>query len=104
VRRHFQGSEQQFVTVTATLPRSLAPLRHRSFALLWAGVHSNVGTWMETVGVGILVDDHAQAGWTGLAAAFVPSVPRTGRGALADRLPRRRVLATTTVQTAPLRC
>ena len=38
------------------LPRSLAPLRHRSFALLWAGAFaSNIGTWMETVAVGILV-------------------------------------------------
>jgi MFS family permease len=88
------------------LPRSLAPLRHRSFALLWAGAFtSNVGTWMETVGVGILVTTTTnRAGWTGLvaAAAFVPSafLGPVG-GALADRLPRRRVLlATTTVQTA----
>lgn len=88
------------------LPRSLAPLRHRSFALLWAGAFtSNVGTWMETVGVGILVTTTThQAGWTGLvaAAAFVPNafLGPVG-GALADRLPRRRVLlTTTTVQTA----
>jgi len=88
------------------LPRSLAPLRHRSFALLWAGAFtSNVGTWMETVGVGILVTTTThQAGWTGLvaAAAFVPNafLGPLG-GALADRLPRRRVLLTTTaVQTA----
>jgi MFS family permease len=89
-----------------TLPRSLAPLRHRSFALLWAGAFtSNVGTWMETVGVGILVTTTThQAGWTGLvaAAAFIPNafLGPVG-GALADRLPRRRVLlTTTTVQTA----
>lgn len=88
------------------LPRSLAPLRHRSFALLWFGAFtSNVGTWMETVGVGILVTTTTnRAGWTGLvaAAAFVPSafLGPVG-GALADRLPRRRVLlATTIVQTA----
>jgi MFS family permease len=87
------------------LPRSLAPLRHRSFALLWLGAFtSNVGTWMETVGVGILVTTATnRAGWTGLvaAAAFVPSafLGPVG-GALADRLPRRRVLLTTsTVQT-----
>jgi MFS family permease len=81
-------------------------LQHRSFALLWAGAFtSNVGTWMETVGVGILVTTAThQAGWTGLvaAAAFVPNafLGPLG-GALADRLPRRRVLlTTTTVQTA----
>lgn len=87
------------------LPRSLAPLRHRSFALLWAGAFaSNIGTWMETVGVGILVTTTTnRAGWTGLvaAAAFVPNaVLGPFGGALADRLPRKRVLITTTaVQT-----
>jgi MFS family permease len=83
------------------LPRSLAPLRHRSFALLWAGAFaSNIGTWMETVGVGILVTTTTgRAGWTGLvaAAAFVPNaVLGPLGGALADRLPRKRVLITTT--------
>jgi len=88
------------------LPRSLAPLRHRSFALLWAGAFaSNIGTWMETVGVGILVTTTTgRAGWTGLvaAAAFVPNaVLGPIGGALADRLPRKRVLITTTaIQTA----
>jgi MFS family permease len=59
---------------------------------------------METVGVGILVTSQTgQAGWAGIvaAAAFLPNalVGPLG-GALADRLPRRRLLlATTTVQT-----
>ena len=87
------------------LARSLAPLRHRTFALLWAGAFaSNIGTWMETVAVGILVTTATgRAGWTGLvaAAAFVPNaVLGPLGGALADRLPRKRVLITTTaVQT-----
>ena len=87
------------------LPRSLAPLRHRRYAALWTGAFcSNIGTWMETVAVGILVTERTgQAGWTGIvaAAAFIPNafVGPFG-GALADRLPRRTLLlATTAVQT-----
>ena len=94
------------MTRPVSWPRSLAPLRHRRYAALWIGAFaSNVGTWMETVGVGILVTSQTgQAGWAGIvaAAAFVPNAlfgPLGG--ALADRLPRRRlILATTTVQTA----
>jgi MFS family permease len=88
------------------LSRSFAPLRHRQFALLWAGAFtSNIGTWMETVGVGVLVTtETGQAGWAGLVAAagFVPTaVLAPLGGALADRIPRRRLLlATTAVQTA----
>jgi MFS family permease len=87
------------------LSRSFAPLRHRQFALLWAGAFlSNIGTWMETIGVGVLVTtETGQAGWAGLVAAagFVPSaVLGPVGGALADRVPRRTLLlATTAVQT-----
>ena len=87
------------------LPRSLAPLRHRRYAMFWTGAFtSNIGTWMETVAVGILVTTSTgQAGWAGIVAAagFLPNalVGPFG-GALADRLPRRRLLlTTTTVQT-----
>jgi len=87
------------------LTRSLAPLRHRRFALLWAGAFvSNIGTWMETVGVGILVTtETGQAGWAGLVAGagFLPTafLGPIG-GALADRVPRRQLLlATNGVQT-----
>jgi MFS family permease len=85
--------------------RSLAPFRHRMFAILWTGAFvSNIGTWMETVGVGILVTEATgEAVWTGLVAAagFLPSaVLGPIGGALADRVPRRRLLlTTTTVQT-----
>ncbi len=84
----------------------LGPLRHRRFALLWTGAFvSNIGTWMETIGVGILVTDRTgQAGWTAIVAVagFVPAglLAPVG-GLLADRLPRRALLITTTlVQTA----
>ncbi len=76
---------------------SLAPLGHRNYALVWwAGLISNVGTWMETVAVGDLVALRTdQAGWTALVAAagFLPmGLLGPIGGALADRLDRRRLL------------
>jgi MFS family permease len=87
------------------LPRSLAPLRHRRYAAFWVGAFlSNIGTWMETIAVGILVTTQTgQAGWAGLvaAAAFVPNALLGPLGgALADRIPRRTLLlASVSVQT-----
>ncbi len=76
---------------------SLAPLRHRNYALVWsAGVVSNVGTWMQTVAVGALVTERTgQARWTALVAvaAFLPmGLLAPIGGAMADRLDRRRWL------------
>ena len=55
---------------------SFAPLRHREYALLWTGAFvSNIGTWMESIALGIYVTKHTgQAAWTGTvaAAAFLP--------------------------------
>jgi MFS family permease len=70
------------------------------FAILWAGAFvSNVGTWMESVAVGILVTNATgEATWTGLVAVagFVPvAVLSPVGGALADRVPRRHLLITT---------
>jgi MFS family permease len=83
------------------LPRSFAPFRHRPFAALWTGAFfSNIGTWMEAVAVGILVTEiTGQALWAGLVAAagFVPNALLGPLGgALADRVPRRLLLLTTT--------
>jgi MFS family permease len=83
------------------LSQAFSPFRHRRFALLWAGAFvSNIGTWMEAVGVGILVTTSTgQAGWAGLVAAagFLPTALLAPLGgALADRLPRRTLLLTTT--------
>ncbi|MFO7590215.1 MAG: MFS transporter [Acidimicrobiia bacterium] len=89
------------------LPRALAPLRHRRYAALWTGAFaSNIGTWMESVAVGVLVTTTTgQAGWAGLvaAAAFVPNafLGPLG-GALADRVPRRALLLGTTAVQAML--
>ena len=84
---------------------AFAPLRHRSYAtLLSAALVSNVGSWMQTVALGVVVtqDTHNPL-WTGLVAAagFVPSglLAPVG-GALADRLDRRRWLIATTLAEA----
>jgi MFS family permease len=81
---------------------SLRPLRHRDFALVWsAALVSNVGSWMQTIAVGVLVTIHTgQARWTGLvaAAAFLPmGLLSPVGGAMADRHDRRRWLLLTTV-------
>jgi MFS family permease len=77
---------------------ALRPMRHRNFAVLWtAGLISNVGTWMQTVAVGALVISRTgQASWAVLVAAgaFLPiGLLSPVGGALADRLPRRPVIA-----------
>ena len=85
-------------------PASLRPLRSRNFALIWsAALVSNLGSWMQTVALGVLVYTHtgsAGAGWAGLVAAagFVPIVLLAPvGGALADRLDRRKWLILTTL-------
>lgn len=81
---------------------SLRPLRRRDFALVWtAALVSNIGSWLQTVAVGILVTElTGQARWTGLvaAAAFIPvGVLSPVGGAIADRVDRRRLLLGTTI-------
>ncbi|MGH3302764.1 MAG: MFS transporter [Streptosporangiaceae bacterium] len=77
---------------------ALAPLRHRNFAILWtASLVSNVGTWMQTVAIGALVVSRTgEASWAVLVAAgaFLPiGLLSPVGGALADRLPRRPMIA-----------
>jgi MFS family permease len=77
---------------------ALQPLRHRNFAVLWtASLISNIGSWMQTVAVGALVISRTgQASWAVLVAAgaFLPiGLLSPLGGALADRLPRRPVIA-----------
>ena len=76
---------------------SLRPLRRRDFALVWSSaLVSNIGSWLQTVAVGVLVTEMTgQARWTGLvaAAAFVPiGVLSPVGGAMADRVDRRALL------------
>jgi MFS family permease len=75
----------------------LRPFRHRDYAVLWTGSFvSNIGTWMETVAVGVYVTQTTgQAAWTGTVAAltYAPTVLLGPiGGALADRFDRRRFL------------
>jgi len=85
---------------------SLRPLRSRNFALIWsAALVSNLGSWMQTVALGVLVFTRTdQPAWAGLVAAagFVPiGLLAPVGGALADRLDRRRwLIATTLAETA----
>lgn len=80
---------------------ALRPLRYRNFALIWAAaLLSNVGSWMQTVAVGVLVTARTgRPAWTGLvaAAAFLPiGLLSPLGGLLADRLDRRLWLFVTT--------
>lgn len=81
---------------------SLRPLRHRNFALVWsAALVSNVGSWMQTVAVGVLVTARTgHPAWTALVAAagFLPAgLLSPFGGVLADRVDRRRLFLVTTV-------
>ncbi|MBJ6760764.1 MFS transporter [Myxococcaceae bacterium JPH2] len=78
------------------LPRlaSLRPFDHPGFFAVWLGaLVSNVGTWMETVAMGVYVTETTgKAGWTGavVALSFLPAVVLAPLGgALADRFDRR---------------
>jgi MFS family permease len=72
-------------------------LRHRDFALFWAGAFvSSIGMWMQNVTVPFVVHEATgSAGWVGLAAfaQFAPAmVVSPLGGSLADRHSRRRLL------------
>jgi MFS family permease len=84
------------------MPSAFRPLRYRNFSLIWtAALVSNIGTWMQTVAVGVLVTARTgRPGWTGLvaAAAFLPiGLLSPIGGAMADRFDRRVWLFVTTV-------
>lgn len=76
---------------------SLRAFQHRSYVALWVGaLVSNIGTWMETVAVGVFVTETTgRAAATGIVAAlmYLPAVVLSPiGGALADRFDRRRYL------------
>jgi MFS family permease len=80
---------------------SLHLLRHRNFALIWgSALISNIGNWMQIVGVGVLVTTSTgQARWAALVAAagtLPMALLSPVGGVYADRFNRRSVLLVTT--------
>jgi MFS family permease len=76
---------------------SFAPFRYRNFVLFWVGSFiSNIGTVMESVALGIYVQDRTgKAAWNGIVAAlgFLPTgLGAPLGGALADRMSRRKLI------------
>jgi MFS family permease len=100
---HQRGSLGRVTTTSGPARASpLRPFRHRAYATIWTGSFvSNIGTWMETVAVGVYVTQTTgQAAWTGTVAAltYAPTVLLGPiGGALADRFDRRRFLAAVTL-------
>jgi MFS family permease len=81
---------------------SLALLRHRDFTLIWtSALVSNIGNWMQIVGVGVLVTaGTGQARWAALVAAagtLPMALLSPFGGVAADRFSRRAVLVLTTL-------
>jgi MFS family permease len=87
--------------------RSLAPLRHRNFAVVWSGSFvSNIGTWMQAAALGYYtVHLTRSAGWGAAVAAaeFAPTalLGPIG-GAIADRWSRRTIFLVATLAQAIL--
>ncbi len=86
------------------LPRlsSLRAFDHPGYFAVWVGaLVSTIGTWMETVAMGVYVtQETGRAEWTGgiVALTFLPSVVLSPLGgALADRFDRRAYVALGTV-------
>lgn len=82
------------------LAGTLAPLRHRDFALFWSGaLVSNVGTWLQNVALSwLMLEITDSAFWVSMVsfAQFIPMLIFGLVGGLnADRRERRRVLVVT---------
>ena len=84
-------------TAGPRLPSTFAALRHRNFRLWFLGqTLSMVGTWMQSVAQGWLVYDLTGSEFALGVISFIGTLPTLflmlPAGALADRIPRRRVL------------
>src|SRR5688572_12530941 len=82
------------------LPRGLAPLGYKNFALYWVGLAtSNAGTWVELTGVVWLVSEltnsAALLGLLGLFRGAPVIILGPLAGVVADRVDQRRLLLAT---------
>jgi MFS family permease len=93
--------ERKVADLTSTaglrLPSTFAALRHRNFRLWFLGqTLSMIGTWMQSVAQGWLVYDLTGSDLALGVISFIGTLPTLflmlPAGALADRIPRRRVL------------
>ena len=95
------GQETQPPAVaTLRLPSTFSALRHRNFRLWFIGqTLSLVGTWMQSMAQGWLVFQLTGSDFALGAITFIGTLPTLflmlPAGALADRIPRRRVLLVT---------
>ena len=75
----------------------LTVLRHRTFATFWtAAVVSDIGTWMQSITVGVLVAHQTgkatATGLIGVAAFATQGIGAPIGGVLADRFDRRKMM------------
>jgi MFS family permease len=94
------------VALTSRLPRSVQVMRHRDFALVQLGNGvSQLGTWGQYVALGWAI--RQLSGWPfavslSLVAQFLPFLILSPvGGALADRLPRRRIVVLGSILAVP---
>jgi len=94
------------VAIRSRLPRSILVLRHRDFALVQLGNGvSQLGTWGQYVALGWAIRE--LSGWPfavslSLVAQFLPFLILSPvGGAMADRMPRRRIVVTGNVLAVP---
>lgn len=96
---HVKATQQNIERSTPPdgLHRAFIALRHRNFRLFWTGqLVSLIGTWMQTTGQAWLVLQRTKSAWAlGVVGAlqFLPVMLfALFGGALADRLPKRKVI------------
>jgi MFS family permease len=94
------GVPRLVVTGSISWLRTFAAFRHRNYRLFFCGqLVSLVGTWMHMVAMGWLVYDITRSplklGFIGFVGALPMTLLSLPGGALADRVPKRRILLVT---------